>query len=273
MFENQLNIIKKATNIKPKIAVVLGSGLGNLINRVETDAVIKYSDIPEMPVSTAPGHNGRFIFGRLDGTEIVLMQGRVHLYEGYTPQQAVFPVRLLKALGVETIILTNASGGINKGFKVGDLMLISDHISCFVDSPLIGPNNNELGVRFPDMSNAYDKDLRKIIKAVASKNNIPLHEGVYAQLKGPQFETPAEIHALSVLGADAVGMSTVIETIAAKHCGLKVCAISLITNLACGLLDTPLSGEDVNRAAAESGKTLEQLISLTVKELNGNGKY
>ncbi|MGN0523602.1 MAG: purine-nucleoside phosphorylase [Eubacterium sp.] len=267
MFDKQVRIIKDITSVKPKTAIVLGSGLGDLINKVNIDATISYEDIPNMPVSTAPGHNGKLIFGRLEDKDVVLMQGRVHLYEGYSSQEAVFPIRLLKALGVETLILTNASGGINKDFRVGDLMLINDHISCFVDSPLIGPNNDELGTRFPDMSNAYDKNLRKTVKKIANDNKIPLVEGVYAQLRGPQFETPAEIHALSVMGADAVGMSTVIETIAACHCGLKVCAISLITNLACGILDAPLSSEDVNLAAEKSGKKLEELIALTVRNL------
>lgn len=267
MFDEQVRIINDVTKVKPKIAIILGSGLGDLINRVNIDATISYKDIPNMPVSTAPSHKGQFIFGRLEDKDVVIMQGRVHLYEGYSSQEAVFPIRLLKALGVETLILTNASGGINKDFKVGDLMLINDHISCFVDSPLIGPNIDEIGVRFPDMSNAYDKDLRKLVKKLANDNKISLTEGVYAQLKGPQFETPAEIHALSVMGADAVGMSTVIETIAACHCGIKVCAISLITNLACGILDAPLSGEDVTAAAEKSGKKLEELIALTVRNL------
>lgn len=267
MLSKQIEVVNKRTNIKPKIAIVLGSGLGDLTNEIKIDAEIDFTEIPDMPKSTAPSHKGKFIFGTLNGKEIVIMQGRVHMYEGYTSNQAVFPIRFLHALGVEILILTNASGGINKEFKVGDLMLIKDHISLFVDSPLIGKNDSQLGPRFPDMSNAYNKNLQKVIKVAAFNNGIEIKEGTYAQVKGPQFETAAEIHALSVLGADAVGMSTVIETIAANHCGMKVCGISLITNLACGLLDTPLSGEDVTKAAAQSGKKLENLIAHIVGEL------
>ena len=196
-----------------------------------------------------------------------MMQGRVHLYEGLKPADILMPIRILKDLGVKTLILTNAAGGINKDFDVGDLMLISDHISCFIDSCLIGKNDDEYGVRFPDMSNAYDKDIQKIITDTAYENGIELKKGVYVQLKGPQFETPAEITMLARLGADAVGMSTVIETIAAKHSGMKVGAISMISNMACGILDTPLSGEDVNEAAKNSAPKLEKLISQVIQKL------
>lgn len=267
MFTKQIEIIKSKTKINPKTAVVLGSGLGNLADKCDIDCVIDYNEIPGMPISTAPSHKGRFVFGTLNGKEVLLMQGRVHLYEGYTTQEVIFPIRMMKALGIKNLILTNACGGINKDFQVGDLMLINDHISFFVDSPLIGKNDDNLGQRFPDMSNAYNKDLRTLIKKIAYNNAIDLREGVYAQLKGPQFETAAEIHALSVLGADAVGMSTVIETIAANHCNIKVCGISLITNLACGLLDTPLSSDDVTNTAEKSAIKFEKLVSLIVGEL------
>ena len=202
-----------------------------------------------MPVSTAPSHKGKLIFGKFEGKNVVLMQGRVHLYEGYSSKQIADIIRLLKNLGVNTLILTNAAGGINKEFSVGDFMLIKDHISCFIDSPLIGANDDNYGVRFPDMSNAYDKDLQKLIKKVAYENNIKLNEGTYVQLKGPQFETPSEI------------------TIAAVHCGLKVGAISMISNMACGIYDKPLSGEDVTIAAKKAGPQFKKMIKEIIKAL------
>lgn len=267
MYREQVNFIRSKTDFQPEIAIVLGSGLGGLADKIDVVATIPYSDIPNMPVSTAPSHKGQFVFGNMGGKKVVLMQGRVHLYEGYTPQEIITPVRILKALGVSTLILTNAAGGINKEYNVGDFMLISDHISCFIHSPLIGKNQDSIGTRFPDMSNAYDKDIRAVAKKVAYENNIPLQEGVYVQLKGPQFESPAEIKMLSILGADAVGMSTVVEAIGANHCGLKVCGISMIANMACGIYDTPLSGEDVNMAAQKSASTFEKLITKLVEAL------
>lgn len=267
MYTEQISYIKSITDFKPEIAIVLGSGLGGLADKIEIVCTIPYKDIPNMPVSTAPSHIGQLVFGYLGGKKVVLMQGRVHLYEGYTPQEIITPVRILKLLGVEALILTNAAGGIDREYNIGDFMLISDHISCFIDSPLIGKNDDSLGTRFPDMSNAYDKDIRAIVKRVAFENNIPLKEGVYVQLKGPQFESPAEIKMLSTLGADAVGMSTVIEAIGANHCGLKVCGISMIANMACGILDTSLTSEDVNMAAEKSADTFEMLITKIVEEL------
>lgn len=267
MQNTQTEYIRSITDFKPEIAVILGSGLGELANEVSPIAEIEYKNIPNMPVSTAPSHKGKLIFGKFEGKNVVLMQGRVHLYEGYSSKQIADIIRLLKNLGVNTLILTNAAGGINKEFSVGDFMLIKDHISCFIDSPLIGANDDNYGVRFPDMSNAYDKDLQKIIKKVAYKNNIKLNEGTYVQLKGPQFETPSEIKMLSTLGADAVGMSTVIETIAAVHCGLKVGAISMISNMACGIYDKPLSGEDVTIAAEKAGTKFRKLIKEIIKAL------
>lgn len=267
MLEKQIKAVKAITDFIPEIAIVLGSGLGDFADKIDIECIIPYSQIPEMPVSTAPLHKGQFVFGTINDKKVVLMQGRIHLYEGYTPEQIAIPIRLMRLLGAEKLLITNAGGGISKDFKVGDFMMITDHISCFVDSPLIGRNFDELGSRFPDMSNAYDKHLQKIIIKTAIKNNIEIKKGVYAQLKGPQFETPAEIRALSILGADAVGMSTVIETIAAVHCGFKVCAVSLITNLACGILDKPLSCEEVSEAAEASSVTFEKLIKEIVKAI------
>ncbi len=267
MLNNQVNAVRRLTDFVPEIGIVLGSGLGALADKTEIVCKIGYEEIEGMPVSTAPSHEGCFIFGWLGGKRVVMMKGRLHLYEGYTPQQVVMPIRLMKALGASTVILTNAAGGINRSFQVGDLMLIKDHISCFVPSPLIGRNDDTVGTRFPDMSNAFDRELRTMIKQVAAANQIPLKEGVYAQLTGPQFESPAEIKLLSTLGADAVGMSTVIESIAAGHCGLKVCGVSLITNLACGLLDKPLSGEEVNEAAGIAAPRFEKLITEIIRNI------
>ncbi len=267
MQNKKTEYIRKITDFEPETAIILGSGLGELANEISSVAEIEYKDIPDMPVSTAPSHKGKLIFGTYEGKKIVLMQGRVHLYEGYSAQQICEIIRMLKDLGVKNLILTNAAGGINKDFNVGDFMLIKDHISCFIDSPLIGANDESYGTRFPDMSNAYDKDLQKLVKKVAYNNGITLKEGTYVQLKGPQFETPSEIKMFSALGADAVGMSTVVETIAAVHCGLKICAISMISNMACGVYDKPLSGDDVTLAAQKAGPQFRKLLKEIVKAI------
>ncbi|MBE6720847.1 MAG: purine-nucleoside phosphorylase, partial [Ruminococcaceae bacterium] len=216
---------------------------------------------------TAPQHDGKLVFGKVEGKSIVALQGRVHLYEGYTPQQVVMYLGLLKELGVKTIILTNAAGGINKNLKVGDFMMVTDHISSFVPSPLIGKNDENIGVRFPDMSKAYDKNIQKVFIKAAKTCGILLQSGVYVQLTGPQYETPAEIKMLSTLGADAVGMSTVIETTAAVHCGLKVGAISLITNYACGVYDKPLPPNHVAETAMAATNDFSILIKEIIKAL------
>lgn len=267
MLNEQLTYIKDTAGFTPDIAVILGSGLGGFAEGVEEIARIPYSALDGFPVSTAPGHRGELILGTLGEKKVAVFSGRIHLYEGYTPEEVVMPVRLAKAMGAGGVILTNASGGISKELNTGDIMLIKDHISLFVPSPLIGKNDDGLGVRFPDMSNAYDKDVRHAVKLVAAKCKIDVKEGVYAQLTGPQFESPAEIKLLSAVGADAVGMSTVIEAIAANHCGLKVCALSLIANLACGILDKPLSGDDVTEAANEAAPKFNRLLTEIIKIL------
>ena len=267
MMEHQLEQIRKITDFEPEIAVILGSGLGGFAEKIEKACEIPYGDIDGMPVSTAPSHEGKFIFGTIGGKKVVAMQGRVHLYEGYTAQQIAMPVRLMRALGAEKLIVTNASGGINKAFNAGDFMLITDQISSFVPSPLIGKNDDSIGVRFPDMSSAYDKELNAIIRKVAASLKIELKSGVYAQLTGPQFETPAEIRMLGALGADAVGMSTAVEVIAAKHCGFRVCGISLIANLACGILDQPLTAEEVTDTANSVSNSFEALISSIIEAI------
>jgi purine-nucleoside phosphorylase len=256
-----LKQIKEKTDFIPEIALVLGSGLGEFAEKIEAAAVIPYSEIEGFPVSTAPGHVGRFIFGNLEGKRIVAMQGRVHYYEGYDISDVVLPIRLVRLLGAKTLILTNAAGGISEKSYPGSFMLVSDHI-CLAPSPLIGGNLSEIGTRFPSMDNIYDRDLREIVKNAAEE--IPLFEGVYIQTTGPQYETPAEIRIYKALGAGAVGMSTAVEAIAAVHAGFKVIGISCISNMACGLSDTPPSEEEVleitNKSSQQFGKLLTSVI-------------
>ena len=225
---------------------------------------IPYSEIPGFPVSTVPGHDGRFIFGNLGGVSIVCMKGRVHYYEGYAIEDVVLPIRLMRLLGAEILFLTNASGGINKAYHAGDFMLIRDHISTFVPNPLIGKNIDELGTRFPDMSSVYDKELCAVIKDVAKSEGIDLKEGVYAQLTGPSFESPAEIRMLGALGADAVGMSTVVEAIAANHMGMRICGISCVCNLAAGISKKPLTHDEVQEAANAAAPKFKKLVASSI---------
>ena len=267
MLAQQISDIRGKTDFVPEIAIILGSGLGDLADKIEIEAEINYSEVDGLPTSTAPSHTGRFVFGVLEDKKVVMMDGRAHLYEGYSAQHLSEFIKLMHFMGAKKLIITNAAGGINKKLKPGDFMLIEDHISCFVRSPLIGRNNDKTGPRFPDMSNAYDKELRSLIKKAAADIDVPLKSGVYVQLTGPQFETPAEIKMLGMLGADAVGMSTAIETIAANHCGMKVCAISLITNYACGICDKTLSGEEVIETADRVAPDFERLIREIVKAI------
>ncbi len=259
-----LNQVREKTAFKPLVAIVLGSGLGDYANNIKVEAVVDYHDIEGFPVSTVPGHAGQFIFGYVDDVPVVCMKGRVHYYEGYDISDVVLPVRLMGLMGAKILFLTNASGGINTGFGAGDFMMIKDHISCFVPNPLIGPNVDELGTRFPDMSHVYNEDLQDIIRQTASDNNIKLQEGIYAQLTGPSFESPAEIRMLKTLGADAVGMSTVVEAIAANHMGLKICAISCVCNLAAGISPTPLTHDEVQAAANEAAPKFKELVTKSV---------
>ena len=259
-----LKQVREKTAFKPLVAIVLGSGLGDYANNIKVEAVVDYHDIEGFPVSTVPGHAGQFIFGYVDDVPVVCMKGRVHYYEGYDISDVVLPVRLMGLMGAKILFLTNASGGINTGFGAGDFMLIKDHISCFVPNPLIGPNVEELGTRFPDMSHVYNEDLQDIIRQTASDNNIKLQEGIYAQLTGPSFESPAEIRMLKTLGADAVGMSTVVEAIAANHMGLKICAISCVCNLAAGISPTPLTHDEVQAAANEAAPKFKELVTKSV---------
>lgn len=259
--------VRLKTDFIPKTAIVLGSGLGNFADRITAECIIDYSDIAGFPVSTNKMHKGRFIFGYVGDKPVVAMQGRIHYYEGYSMEQVVIPVRLMRMLGADTLILSNAAGGINTAFQPGDLMAITDHITSFVPSPLIGPNMDELGTRFPDMTNVYDKKLTNTIKKCASRLGIPLKEGVYLQTTGPNYETPAEIRAYRTLGADAVGMSTACEAMTAVHCGFNVCGISCITNMAAGITGEPLSDEEVGIIAGKASDNFVNLVKNIILSL------
>lgn len=252
--------LRKMTDFRPEIALVLGSGLGDFADRIRVVQTVKYCDIESFPTSTVEGHKGQYVFGYVEDVPVVVMQGRVHYYEGYDMQDVVLPIRLMKLMGAEVLMVTNASGGICETFHAGDLMLICDQISSFVPSPLRGENIEELGTRFPDMTEAYDPELRNIIRTVAEKENIPLQEGVYIQLAGPQFETPAEIRMARALGADAVGMSTACEVIAARHMGMRVCGISCVSNMAAGMTGGPLLHEEVQQNANLAAPRFEKLV-------------
>lgn len=252
----------------PEVALVLGSGLGDFAEDIDVRAELDYHDIDGFPVSTVPGHDGRYIFGYVQGVPVVCMKGRVHYYEGYSMEDVVLPIRLMKLMGARVLFLTNAAGGLNTDFCAGDLMLITDQIASFVPSPLIGTNIEELGTRFPDMSHIYDPDLARIIRHTAVDLGQQLQEGVYIQLTGPNFESPAEVRMCQTLGADAVGMSTACEAIAANHMGMKICGISCISNLGCGLTDQPLSHKDVQTAADRSAPLFKALVSASIKAIS-----
>ncbi len=258
---------QKKVNFKPLVALVLGSGLGDYANQIKIEAALDYNEIEGFPVSTVAGHKGRFVFGYIEEVPVVIMQGRVHYYEGYGMEEVVLPARLMKMMGAKVLFLTNAAGGVNFNFKAGDFMLITDQISNFVPSPLIGPNIEELGLRFCDMSEVYDKDLREAVRNSAKEIGLQLQEGVYIQLSGPNFETPAEVKMCRLLGADAVGMSTACEAIAANHMGMKICGISCISNLGCGMTDEPLSHTEVQETADRVAPLFKQLITTSIRNI------
>lgn len=263
-----LNYIRRITDFKPKVALVLGSGLGSYSNEMtNVECAIAYKDIPGFPVATISGHVGRFVMGYIHGVPAVIMDGRIHYYEGYATQDVVLPIRVMHALGAEILFLSNATGGINTKFKPGTLVNIRDHISLYVPNPLIGPNDPDEGTRFPDMSEVYDAELRGIIKNAAARENIPLESGVYCQLTGPSFETPAEIRLLKTLGADIVGMSTVIEAIVARHAGMRVCGVSLVTNYAAGIQTMPLNHEEVKEAGVKAQPMFARLVSTSIRDM------
>lgn len=255
--------VREKTDFVPQVAIVLGSGLGDYADGIQVEAEIGYKEIEGFPVSTVPGHAGKFIFGYVGTVPVVCMKGRVHYYEGYPISDVVLPTRLMQLLGAKILFLTNASGGINPAFHAGDLMLITDHIATFVPNPLIGPNL-ELGVRFPDMSHVYDPALSDVIRSVAKEQQILLQEGVYIQFTGPSYETPAEVKMAGILGADAVGMSTAVEAIAAVHFGMRVCGISCVCNPAAGISKVPLSHKEVQEAANEAAPKFKKLVTESV---------
>ncbi|MDO5127975.1 MAG: purine-nucleoside phosphorylase [Eubacteriales bacterium] len=255
-----LNSIKDRITDTPDIALVLGSGLGAFANQLEDAYEIPYSQIEGFPVSTVTGHAGKYVIGKIGSKRVIAMQGRVHYYEGYSMEQVVMPIRIIKLLGADTLILTNAAGGISYEFKQGTLMMITDHITSFVPSPLIGANMESLGTRFPDMSQVYDLKLQQILKDSAVRCGIDLKQGTYLQTTGPNYETPAEIRMYRTLGADAVGMSTACEAMIAKHMGMRIAGVSCITNLASGMSEEPLNHEEVKATADRIAKEFEALI-------------
>lgn len=259
--------VREKISFEPQVALILGSGLGDYAEQVQVEAVLDYHDIEGFPVSTVLGHKGRFVFGYIQNVPVVIMQGRVHFYEGYDMHDVVLPTRLMGMLGAKVLFLTNAAGGMQKGMHAGDFMLITGHISSFVPSPLVGPNIEELGTRFPDMSEAYSERMQQIIKKEAQKLGIPLKEGVYLQLTGPSYETPAEIRMYRTCGADAVGMSTACETIAARHMGIEVCGISCITNLAAGMTSQHLNHQEVQQTADRVAEQFQELLTAIITHI------
>lgn len=257
--------IRERTDFVPKVALVLGSGLGALADEMEAVAVVNYSELEGFPVSTVAGHKGRFVFGNIGSVPVVIMQGRVHYYEGYAMSDVVFPTRVMRGLGAEILFLTNAAGGISTVLQPGDLMVLTDQISSFVPSPLTGPNVEGWGTRFPSMDTVYDEKLRELICTVAGKCGIAIKQGVYVQTTGPNYESPAEVRMYAMLGAHAVGMSTAVEAIAARHMGMRVCGVSCITNMAGGTSAEPLSHEEVGAAADRVARVFGRLVTEVIK--------
>ena len=259
-----LACVREKTDFKPEVALILGSGLGDFADEIKIADTIECTDIEGFPVSTVKGHKGRFVFGYVEETPVVIMQGRVHYYEGYDMKDVVLPTRLMGMMGAKKILLTNAAGGCNPDFKPGDLMMITDHITTGVPNPLIGPNIEELGTRFPDMSEVYSKRLREVIRACAKECNLEIKEGVYVQFTGPNYETPAEVRLAQIWGGDAVGMSTACEAMAACHMGMEVCGISCITNMAAGISKVALDHKEVQETANRVAKTFKKLVAKVV---------
>ena len=261
--EETVSFIKNEVSLDHKVAIVLGSGLGNFISEIAIEKEIPYTSIPHFPISTVKGHHGKLIFGVLNGVKVLVMSGRFHYYEGYNTQLVTYPIRVMKFLGVETLFLSNAAGSVNPDYKVGDLMIINDHISFFTPNPLIGPNDDSLGPRFPDMTEPYSKDLIEKAKGIANANGIEVKQGVYVAVTGPTFETKAEYRLIKAVGGDVVGMSTVQENITAVHCGIKVIAISVVTDIGIREDENVITHEEVLLAAKEA----EPKMSLIFREL------
>ncbi|MCK7606776.1 purine-nucleoside phosphorylase [Geobacillus stearothermophilus] len=267
MIEKAADVLRQRMPAPPAIGLILGSGLGVLAEEIEEAVRIPYEEIPGFPVSTVEGHAGRLVYGRLEGATVVAMQGRFHYYEGYSLREVTFPVRVMKALGVRQLIVTNAAGGINERFQPGDFMIISDHINLLGTNPLIGPNDPELGPRFPDMTEAYSRRLRQLAKETAARLGVRVHEGVYVANTGPSYETPAEIRMIRTLGGDAVGMSTVPEVIVARHGGMEVLGISCISNMAAGMSDAPLHHDEVVETAERVKTDFLRFVKAIVAEM------
>ncbi len=267
--ESTQAITAKIGDFKPSVLIALGTGFGAFADEVQSPVFVEYKDVPNMGVSTVSDHRGRFVFGTLHGVSVMLMQGRIHVYEGYTPEQVAFPVRLAKLLGVHSMIATNAAGAVNTCFEVGDLMIIDDHIRLMAQSPLIGKNIKQFGPRCCDMTYTYTPKYLCLARQHADKLKIPLRQGVYMYFAGPQFETPAEIRAARILGADAVGMSTVFEATTASHCGMQVLGISLMTNMAAGVLDQRLDHLDITKAADQAAGNFSRLMAAVLPEMRG----
>jgi purine-nucleoside phosphorylase len=265
--QESADFIKNKGNISPEVGLILGSGLGVLADEIQNAVKIKYNDIPNFPVSTVEGHAGQLVIGNLEGKQVVAMQGRFHYYEGYSQQEITFPVRVMKALGVDTIVVTNAAGGSNTNFKPGDLMVIKDHINLSGNNPLIGKNDERFGPRFPDMSTAYKPEYVVLVKECAKELNMNIQEGVYAFFSGPTYETPAEVRMAQILGADAVGMSTAPEVIVASHSSMDVIGISCITNMAAGILDQPLDHEEVIETTQKVKAEFLSLVKAVVNKI------
>ncbi len=256
--------LRAKTDFEPEVAIILGSGLGDFADEIQIETTVDYHDIEGFPTSTVPGHKGRFVFGYVQNTKVVIMQGRVHYYEGYAMSDVVLPTRLMGLLGAKKLILTNAAGGVNFDFAPGDFMMITDHITSAIPSPLIGANLDELGPRFPDMSEVYSRRMRDVIRSIADAKALPMKEGVYVQLTGPAYETPAEIRMVRNWGADAVGMSTACEAVAARHMGLEVCGISCITNLAAGMSSAKLDHKEVQETADRVAVQFKDLLNAII---------
>lgn len=259
--------VKEKIDFHPRVALVLGSGLGEFAQELKVTATLDYHEIEGFPVSTVPGHKGRYIFGYAGDVPVVCMQGRVHYYEGYPMTDVVLPIRLMRRMGADILFLTNAAGGIGQGMQAGDFMLITGQIASFVPSPLIGPNIDALGTRFPDMSHIYDEDLQRILIKTALDYNIGLKQGVYLQFTGPQYETPEEISMCRILGADAVGMSTACEAIAARHMGMQVAGVSCISNLAAGILPMPLDHAEIQETADRVAPDFKKLVYASIVQM------
>ena len=264
---NVYNSIKDRIPFTPSVGLILGSGLGAFAEKYESSAEIPYNEIEGFPVSTVEGHDGRFIFAKIHDVPVVMMKGRVHLYEGYSPEEVVLPIRVMKLMGIEKLVITNAAGGINTGFTPGTLMVIKDQITSFIPSPLIGKNIPEFETRFPDMSSVYDPALFETVIKTAARKQISVREGVYVQTTGPNYETPAEIRAFRTLGADAVGMSTAIEAMVANAMGIKVCGVSCISNMASGITSKPLTHKEISEVAARVSESFETLIDEVIGAL------